>query len=98
MMKFTLTACVALIVTAAPTLGAQASSEQRCSEYAKVAVAQFHKYTAIPGCLDPAPYPRWHANYDMHYQWCIYGPDSAADFEQDFRQQTLAECKAQSRR
>ncbi len=96
MLKFALATSAALVASAALTMDAQAqtASPKRCAEYAKTAVAQYNKFIAIPGCFDLAPVPRWHANYSVHYNWCINGRDQAADFEEGFRNKILADCKA----
>lgn len=94
MLKSALACSAVLVASAALTMNAQASSPKRCAEYAKTAVAQYNKFTSTPGCFDLAPVPRWHANYSVHYNWCINGSDQAANFEEGFRNKILAECKA----
>lgn len=92
MLKFIFASCAALIALAELIFGAQASSPERCGQYARTAVAQYHRYTAIPGCMEWTLLPRWHENYDVHYFWCSNVPDSMAESEEGHRNEILAEC------
>lgn len=63
--------------------------ESPCQEYARRAVEQNRQATAV-GCNVSGP--RWHADHDVHFQWCRVAPPAVADAEESARRTELSTC------
>ena len=65
------------------------TTQQACTSYANDSVAQ-HKENLAKGCGFPPP--RWSADHQGHYQWCLSAPPGLAKAESQARQAELATC------
>lgn len=63
-----------------------------CQAYAARAVAQLKENQAIDGCFKGAD-RRWHADYDVHYGWCLTASPQALDAETSYRAARLRDCR-----
>ncbi len=83
---------VSAVVLAASALPAAAAPPGFCSDYARSAIREFYRAVRTPSCAPYAGGPRWHANYPVHYGWCLDVPIPAALNEQAARRAMLARC------
>ena len=84
---------VALAAIALSTAGsgaAQAMDEGYCQNYARVAVKEFYQ-GASPACGGQSG-PRWHANFDVHYNWCLSQSYESTQSEWNARRALLRSC------
>jgi hypothetical protein len=72
---------------------AHAADPGKCAQYAQSAVAQYQQSIAN-GCNFTGP--RWQANYQAHYNWCLGATLAAVESETKARMTGLAVC-AQTR-
>jgi hypothetical protein len=82
---------VVLAVSQASTPVAHAADPGYCQHYASQAVWQYNRNRSIPGCFHGAD-GRWHANFDVHYGWCVTAPYEAVRAEDSYRGERLHEC------
>ncbi len=81
-LSFFLSAC-------APSYTSTSVPQDRCSKYARTAVEQ-HEENIRRNCgFDD---PRWHTDYDAHYNWCREVPPEVSVAENRDRQNLLNNC------
>lgn len=72
--------------------GTFAADAAACQAYAAQAVAQLKENQSIDGCFKGAD-RRWHADYDVHYGWCLTAPPQALAAETSYRAARLRDCR-----
>jgi hypothetical protein len=91
MLKHFIAISAALASIGAGTFAADAADPGYCQHYASQAVWQYNRNRSIPGCFQGAD-GRWHANYGVHYGWCVSAPLDAVRAEDSYRGDRLHEC------
>lgn len=91
MLKPALAAALALTALGSFTATAQAADPGFCEGYARQAVAQYVRYSSIPGCFRGAN-RRWNPSFNGHYAWCLRAPYGAARSEAAWRRAQLRGC------
>jgi hypothetical protein len=80
---------LAVLCSAVP---AQAADYGFCRTYARAAVEQFAQAEANPYCASRIGGPRWHPNYEVHFNWCLAAAPWDVRHEWDARSRTLFHC------
>jgi hypothetical protein len=62
-----------------------------CQRYAQSAVAEYYRANSFPACGHPAG-PRWHGNFQVHYDWCVQVPYRDVESEANARHTLLNAC------
>jgi hypothetical protein len=91
MLRLAFAAAVALTALGSFTMTAQAADPGFCDAYARRAVAQYIRYSSIPGCFRGAN-RRWQPSYGAHYGWCLRVSYGAARSESAWRSARLSGC------
>jgi hypothetical protein len=81
---------VIIAMTAQPT-PAQAAGERFCRDYARIAVAQFREANGFNKCRRNDA--RWHANAQVHFDFCRRADEGLVRSEDAARRDHLANCK-----
>jgi hypothetical protein len=62
-----------------------------CSDYAGSAVREFYRAIDNPACSGVHGL-RWHANYRMHFSWCLGASHDSTEVEWQARRDYLHQC------
>lgn len=84
----------ATILTSAVALpvAAQAADPTACHDYAVAAIRQVRGALSHPRCLPGLQGPRWSADEQVHYNWCLTASYAAMGAERDARMAYLRGC------
>ncbi len=90
-MSASLTVAAVLFSLAGSVAPGLAASPGFCSDYAHSAVREFYR-AAHSSCADQIGGPRWHANFDVHYSWCLESSHESINSEWQARRSLLRQC------
>ncbi|QKK03414.1 MAG: hypothetical protein HND55_12540 [Pseudomonadota bacterium] len=86
----TLLAGLLMPVRGSAQLAENLSQQERCARYAEESLHQVHRAREM-NCDDGGP--RWLADYDAHYAWCLSQDTSTLQDELEFRDNELVRCE-----
>ena len=86
-----LVASLLVFSTSAVRAAPSQSTQDRCTQYAQHAVAQYQSMKSHPGCRVPDG-PRWQDNTDNHYKACMALPEFMLKGEESARDSHLRAC------
>jgi hypothetical protein len=90
------TGCAAIAAAGAllaSATAAQAADPGFCNTYATAATRQVGVARSIPRCAMRAVGTRWSQRFEVHFNWCLHAPYSAAVRERDARTAMLRACR-----
>ncbi len=76
---------------------ADAATTARCTAYATQAVEDYRLLSTHPACRAGALNPAFNANYQLHFNGCVFYPAAVAESAQRFRTDFLQKCGASPR-
>jgi hypothetical protein len=91
-MRFRILAALGAALVAFGAGPARAMDPGFCDHYARHAVAQFRWAADTPGCRLDNP-GRWHADFRVHFDWCLSAPFGAPQNEEAIRGEHLHHCR-----
>ena len=94
MFKRRICATMLAAALAAPMpFAAQAADPGTCRDYAEAAIRQVRDALDNPRCQSGLKGPRWLADFQGHYNWCLIASYAAIGSERDARTAYLRACR-----
>jgi hypothetical protein len=90
LLRATLLAGAVAILT---PFAAPAADPGTCRDYAEAAIRQVHSALDNPRCRGAVRGPRWTADFQGHYNWCLIASYTAIGSERDARTAYLSACR-----
>jgi hypothetical protein len=84
---------LAVAVAAPIPFAAQAADPGTCRDYAEAVIRQVRGALDNPRCQSGLKGPRWLADFQAHYSWCLIASYAAIGSERDARAAHLLACR-----